>query len=30
MIRHTVIFKLKHRKGSAAERTFLADADVLK
>ena len=30
MIRHTVIFKLKHRKGSAAERKFLADADVLK
>lgn len=29
MIRHTVIFKLKHRKGSAAEKKFLADADVL-
>jgi Stress responsive A/B Barrel Domain len=30
MIRHTVVFRLKHSKGSAEERAFLADADVLK
>jgi hypothetical protein len=29
MIRHTVVFRLKHAKGSAAEKKFLADADVL-
>jgi len=29
MIRHTVVFMLKHAKGSAAEKKFLADADVL-
>ena len=30
MIRHTVVFTLKHAEGSAAEKKFLADADVLK
>lgn len=30
MIRHTVVFRLKHAKGSAAEKKFLADAEVLK
>jgi hypothetical protein len=30
MIRHTVVFTLKHAKGSAGEKKFLADADVLK
>jgi Stress responsive A/B Barrel Domain len=30
MIRHTVVFRLKHSKGSAEEKAFLADADVLK
>ena len=29
MIRHTVVFKLKHPGGSAAERKFLEDAQVL-
>ncbi len=29
MIRHTVVFRLKHPKGSAKEKAFLADADVL-
>jgi hypothetical protein len=29
MIRHTVVFTLKHAKGSGAEKKFLADADVL-
>lgn len=29
MIRHTVVFRLKHPKGSAAETAFLADAKVL-
>ena len=29
MIRHTVVFRLKHAKGSAAEKAFLADARVL-
>ena len=29
MIRHTVVFRLKHPKGSAAEADFLAAADVL-
>jgi hypothetical protein len=29
MIRHTVVFRLKHAKGSAAETTFLTAADVL-
>ncbi len=29
MIRHTVVFTLKHPKGSAAEVAFLASADVL-
>lgn len=29
MIRHTVVFKLKHEKGSAEEKAFLAAADVL-
>ena len=29
MIRHTVVFRLKHAKGSVAEKKFLADADVL-
>jgi len=29
MIRHTVVFRLKHPKGSAEEKAFLAAADVL-
>ena len=29
MIRHTVVFTLKHPQGSAAEKTFLEDALVL-
>ena len=29
MIRHTVVFTLKHRQGSAAEKKFLEDALVL-
>ena len=29
MIRHAVIFRLKHRAGSAEEAKFLADAEVL-
>jgi len=29
MIRHTVVFRLKHAKGSAAEASFLSAADVL-
>jgi hypothetical protein len=29
MIRHTVVFRLRHAKGSSAERDFLAAADVL-
>lgn len=29
MIRHTVVFKLKHAAGSAAENAFLEAADVL-
>lgn len=29
MIRHTVVFRLKHPAGSEAERAFLAAADVL-
>ncbi len=29
MIRHTVVFNLKHAKGSALEREFLSSADVL-
>ena len=29
MIRHTVVFRLRHVKGSPAERDFLAAADVL-
>ncbi len=29
MIRHTVVFRLKHPKGSAEEQAFLAAADVL-
>ena len=29
MIRHTVVFRLKHAKGSAEEKAFLAVADVL-
>jgi len=29
MIRHTVVFRLKHPKGSQAEKDFLAAADVL-
>jgi hypothetical protein len=28
-IRHTVVFRLKHPRGSAAEKAFLADAMVL-
>jgi len=30
MIRHTVVFRLKHKKGSAEEKAFLAAADVLR
>ena len=29
MIRHTVVFTLKHEKGSASEAAFLKAADVL-
>ena len=29
MIRHTVVFTLKHEKGSAAESAFLKASDVL-
>jgi hypothetical protein len=29
MIRHTVVFRLKHTSGSPAERAFLSAADVL-
>jgi Stress responsive A/B Barrel Domain len=29
MIRHTVVFALKHPKGSAAEAAFLKSADIL-
>jgi hypothetical protein len=29
MITHSVFFTLKHAKGSAAERAFMASADVL-
>lgn len=29
MIRHTVVFRLKHAKGSPAEAAFLKEADVL-
>lgn len=29
MIRHTVAFRLKHGKGSAEEKSFLATADIL-
>jgi hypothetical protein len=29
MIRHTVVFRLKHPNGSAAEKKFLADARML-
>ena len=29
MIRHTVVFRLKHEAGSAAEQAFLRNADVL-
>lgn len=29
MIRHTVVFRLKHPKSSAAEKAFLSAADVL-
>jgi heme-degrading monooxygenase HmoA len=29
MIRHTVVFRLKHTKGSAAEANFLKSADIL-
>ena len=29
MIRHTVVFRLKHPRGSAAEASFLADGMVL-
>lgn len=30
MIRHTVVFRLKHPRGSAAEKAFLSDAEVLR
>ena len=30
MIRHMVVFRLKHRQGSAEEKAFLAAADALK
>jgi len=30
MIRHTVVFRLKHEQGSAAEADFLASAMILK
>ncbi len=29
MIRHTVVFRMKHEKGSAAEASFLAEAKKL-
>ena len=29
MIRHTVVFRLRHPKGSAAEAAFLAEARIL-
>jgi Stress responsive A/B Barrel Domain len=29
MIRHTVVFRLKHPKGSAAEKKFLTDSRIL-
>ncbi|MGE3874047.1 MAG: Dabb family protein [Parvibaculaceae bacterium] len=29
MIRHTVVFRLKHPKGSAAEKKFLSDSNLL-
>lgn len=29
MIRHTVVFRLKHAKGSAEEKAFLSAANVL-
>jgi hypothetical protein len=29
MIRHTVVFRLKHPTGSSAEQKFLADARIL-
>jgi hypothetical protein len=29
MIRHTVVFRLKHAKGSVAETDFLKSADIL-
>jgi len=29
MIRHTVVFRLKHPKGSSAEKKFLTDARLL-
>jgi hypothetical protein len=29
MIRHTVVFRLKHTKGSALEKKFLSDAMLL-
>ncbi|MEP6826853.1 MAG: Dabb family protein [Aestuariivirga sp.] len=29
MIRHTVVFRLKHPRGSAAEAAFLKAADIL-
>lgn len=29
MIRHTVVFRLKHPKGSAAEKKFLSHANLL-
>jgi len=29
MIRHTVVFRLKHPEGSSAEEAFLKSADVL-
>ena len=29
MIRHTVVFTLKHAQGSAEEKKFLADAKIL-
>ena|SRR5258708_6528370 len=29
MIRHTVVFRLKHTRGSADERAFLQEAEVL-
>ncbi|GLS38935.1 stress responsive protein [Mesorhizobium tianshanense] len=29
MIRHTVVFRLKHKEGSVEEKKFLADAKML-